>query len=99
IAGMPRWGYDAWVARGVDWRAMTEDLPREDNRVVLVAGGRIRLVFRPYNLEAHRALVRETTRVLHRLGFWKVMTHSHQEKNTTHQCGTLVFGKIGRAHV
>lgn len=99
IPGIPLWAYDAWVARGVDWLAMTEDLPREDNRVVLDADGRIRLVYRPNNLEAHRALVRETTRVLHRLGFWKVMTHSHQEKNTTHQCGTLVFGTDPRRSV
>ena len=25
--------YDAWVARGVDWLAMSEDLPHPDNRV------------------------------------------------------------------
>ena len=30
---IPLWAYDAWVARGVDWLAMSEDLPRPDNRV------------------------------------------------------------------
>jgi choline dehydrogenase-like flavoprotein len=30
--------------------------------------------------------------MLRRAGFWKVMTHSHGAKNTTHQCGTLCFG-------
>ena len=34
----------------------------------------------------------ETKRILRRLGFWIVMTHSHGSKNTTHQCGTLCFG-------
>ena len=29
------WAYDAWVARGVDWLAMSEDLPHPDNRVTL----------------------------------------------------------------
>ena len=38
-----------------------------------------------------RSWSREATRILRRLGFWKVMTHSHQNKNTTHQCGTLVL--------
>ena len=37
--------------------------------------------------------------MLRRLGFWKVMTHSHQNKNTTHQCGTLVFGADPRTSV
>jgi len=36
--------------------------------------------------------VGETRRMLRRLGFWKVMTHSHKSRNTTHQCGTLCFG-------
>ena len=37
-------------------------------------------------------LVAEARRILHRLGFWLVMTHSHGSRNTTHQCGTVVFG-------
>ena len=92
IPGIPLWAYDAWVARGFDWLAMTEDLPRDDNRVTIDPDGRIRLAYTPNNLGAHRQLVREATRMLHRLGYWKVMAHSHQAKNTTHQCGTLVFG-------
>ena len=39
------------------------------------------------------------TRRLKRLGFWKVMTHSHRHRNTTHQCGTLCFGTDPRASV
>jgi choline dehydrogenase-like flavoprotein len=99
VPWIPVWAYDAWVARGVDWLAMSEDLPREDNRVTVGSDGRIRLHYRPNNLEAHTQLVRETTRMLHRLGFWKVMTHSHRSKNTTHQCGTLCFGTDPRRSV
>ena len=44
-------------------------------------------------------LVKETRRILHRLGFWVVMTHSHGAKNTTHQCGTVVFGDNPRESV
>jgi choline dehydrogenase-like flavoprotein len=83
----------------VDWLAMSEDLPRDDNRVAVGSDGRIRLHYRPNNLAAHLRLVRETRRMLHRLGFWKVMTHSHQTKNTTHQCGTLCFGTDPRTSV
>jgi choline dehydrogenase-like flavoprotein len=99
VPWIPVWAYDAWVARGVDWLAMSEDLPREDNRVTLDAHGRIQLHYRPNNLAAHGALVQQATRILHRLGFWKVMTHSHKSKNTTHQCGTLCFGTDPRESV
>lgn len=96
---VPLWAFDAWVARGVDWLAMTEDLPRLENRVTIEADGTIRLSYKPNNLEAHRELVDETRRILQELGFWIVMTHSHQAKNTTHQCGTLVFGTDPTASV
>ncbi len=92
VPQVPVWAYDAWVARGVDWLAMTEDLPRLDNRVTVEHDGRIRLQYRPNNLNAHRQLVDEARKILRKLGFWIVMTHSHKSKNTTHQCGTLVFG-------
>jgi choline dehydrogenase-like flavoprotein len=57
------------------------------------------LRYRPNNVRAHRMLVKETRRILHRLGFWVVMTHSHGSKNTTHQCGTIVFGTDPRESV
>lgn len=93
VPWIPLWAYDAWVERGVDWLVMSEDLPRDDNRVTVDARGRIQLHYQPNNTTAHRRLVKEWTRVLHRLGFWKVMKHSHGSRNTTHQCGTLVFGR------
>jgi len=96
---IPLWAYDAWVARGVDWLVMSEDLPRDDNRVTVDRDGRIRLAYRPNNLDAHHQLVRETKRILRRLGFWVVVAHSHRGRNTTHQCGTLVFGNDPRSSV
>jgi choline dehydrogenase-like flavoprotein len=96
---IPLWAYEAWVSRGVDWLAMSEDLPSTRNRVTVERDGRIRLHYRPNNLTAHRRLVKETTRILKRLGFWIVVTHSHGSRNTTHQCGTLVFGTDSRRSV
>ena len=89
---IPLWAYDMWVSRGVDWLIMSEDLPSVDNRVTVEADGRIRLRYRQNNTKAHRMLVRETKRILRRLGFWGVVKHSHGSKNTTHQCGTVCFG-------
>ena len=99
VPWVPLWAYDAWMARGVDWLALSEDLPRPDNRVTVGADGRIRLEYRPNNGRAHRRLVLEMRRILRRLGYWVIMTHSHRAKNTTHQCGTLCFGTDPRTSV
>ena len=96
---VPVEAYDAWMARGIDWLALSEDLPRPGNRVTVGADGRIRLEYRPNNGRAHRRLVRKMRRILRRLGYWVVMTHSHRTKNTTHQCGTLCFGTDRRTSV
>ena len=96
---IPRWAYDAWVSRGVDWLVMSEDLPRENNRVTVESDGRIRVHYRPNNLVSHDQLVKETRRILRVLGFWVVMAHSHRDRNTTHQCGTLCFGTDPRSSV
>jgi choline dehydrogenase-like flavoprotein len=93
VPWIPLWAYDAWVARGVDWLVMSEDLPRIDNQVSVEPDGRIRLRYRPTNVTAHKRLVAEAKRMLRRLGFWVVIAHSHGAKNTTHQCGTLCFGR------
>ena len=96
---IPVWAYDLWVARGVDWLVMSEDLPSDRNRVTVTPQGRVRLQYRPNNTVAHDRLVKETARILRRLGFWSVVKHSHGSRNTTHQCGTAVFGRDPRASV
>lgn len=99
VPWIPLWAYEAWVARGVDWLVMSEDLPNPENRVTVERDGRIRLAYAPNNERAHEELVRRFTKILRDLGFWKVMTYSHRTRNTTHQCGTLVFGDDPRTSV
>ena len=44
VPWIPLWAYDAWVARGVDWLAMSEDLPSAGQpRHASTPDGRIRL--------------------------------------------------------
>ena len=69
VPQVPVWAYEMWVARGVDWLAMSEDLPRLENRVTIEPSGDIRLHYRPNNVAAHEALVRETKKILRKLGF------------------------------
>ncbi len=96
---VPTWAYDAWFARGVEWLAMSEDLPHPDNRVTLTADGRIRLRWEPLNAEAHRELVDQARQILRRAGAWYVLPISLGVVNTTHQCGTAVFGEDPRTSV
>jgi choline dehydrogenase-like flavoprotein len=99
VPWIPLWAYQAWVSRGVDWLVMSEDLPDPDNRVTVEPDGRIRLHYRPNNLRAHEQLVTEMRRLLRRAGFWAMVKHSHGARNTTHQCGTVVFGQDPRSSV
>jgi choline dehydrogenase-like flavoprotein len=99
VPWIPLWAYESWVSRGVDWLVMSEDLPDPENRVSVDPDGRIRLRYEPNNLTAHRRLVKEMKRLLRRLGFWSVVSHSHGPRNTTHQCGTIVFGSDPRSSV
>ena len=92
VPWIPLRAYDWWVARGVDWLVMSEDLPVHENRVAVDGQGRIHLHYRANNLGAHQRLVAEMKKIIRRLGFWLTVAHSHQNRNTTHQCGTLVFG-------
>lgn len=93
VPWIPMKVYDAWMARAVDWLAMTEDLPTMENRVTVDGTGRLHLQYRPNNVTAHRQLVVEVKRMLKALGYPLVVGYSHNRSNTTHQCGTLCFGE------
>jgi choline dehydrogenase-like flavoprotein len=101
MRGIPLWMYQQWVSRANDWLAMSEDLPAPENRVRLSPDGRIVLDYRPNNVRAHAQLVDELRRILSRLGYTspRVLAHTVGVRNTTHQCGTLVFGTDPRASV
>lgn len=99
MPALPLWAAEAWVRRGVDWLAMTEDLPQRENRVTLTSNGGVRLQYRPNNLPTHRLLVREMVRIMRDLGYWVVVRHRFKQENTTHQCGTAVFGNDSRSSV
>jgi choline dehydrogenase-like flavoprotein len=93
---MPAW--ERWAGSAVDWLAMSEDLPRAENRVTIEPDGRIRVRYRPNNVASHRQLVKEMKAILRQLGFFAVQ-HSLGNRNTTHQCGTLCFGIDPRTSV
>lgn len=77
---------------------MSEDLPRPENRITVDAAGRIHLHYNQNNVGPHRDLVAETSRLLRQMGYFTIK-HSLGTRNTTHQCGTLVFGTDPRSSV
>jgi choline dehydrogenase-like flavoprotein len=95
---IPLSAWDYWASSAVDWLAMSEDLPRPENRVTVGSNGRIRLRYRQNNVTAHNLLVKETQRILGKIGFF-TLTHSLGTRNTTHQCGTICFGTDPRTSV
>ncbi len=95
---IPLRAWEWWASSAVDWLVMSEDLPRVENRVTVGADDRIRLHYQQNNVRAHQSLVKETQRILGRLGFF-TLKHSLGTRNTTHQCGTLCFGTDPRRSV
>ncbi|HXG88510.1 MAG TPA: GMC family oxidoreductase [Vicinamibacterales bacterium] len=91
--------WEWWASGAVDWLVMSEDLPQPENRVALTRDGRVSLNYRQNNRSAHQELVRELQACLKRLGFVFTVKHSLGTRNTTHQCGTLVFGDDRRTSV
>lgn len=92
--------FEEYVSQGVDWLAMSEDLPNPDNRVTIDGAGRICLRYRPSNVSTHKALVKETQRILRGAGLrFPVPPVSLGTSNTTHQCGTACFGTDPRQSV
>jgi choline dehydrogenase-like flavoprotein len=88
----PRRVMSALAERSIDWYVMSEDLPDPANRVAL-DGGTIRLIYRQNNMEPHRRLVREIGRIMRRLGATLILTKWLGLQTTSHQCGTVRFGR------
>jgi choline dehydrogenase-like flavoprotein len=90
---------DWFTRRSVDLFVETEDLPRRDNRVTVDPDGRIRLTWRPTNVEPHRELVRRLGWALRRAGYPLIFKQMLGVEATSHQCGTAVMGDDPRTSV
>ncbi|MBB3396036.1 GMC family oxidoreductase [Rhizobium sp. BK060] len=76
---------------GMDWIALSEDLPDPNNRVTL-DGDTIKLSVTLNNMEGHLQLVKRMKKALQRSGYPIVVTKSLVAHATGHQCGTVRMG-------
>ncbi len=76
---------------GMDWFAMSEDLPDPENRVTL-QGADIRLAVTLNNMKGHLELVKRLKNALRRSGYPIVVVKPLRAHSTGHQCGTVRMG-------
>jgi choline dehydrogenase-like flavoprotein len=88
----PRWLRRYITERSMDWWLFTEDLPDPENRVEVTTSGAIRLHWRPNNIRAHDALVREARRIARRAGYPLALTRRAGIEVCSHQAGTVRAG-------
>ncbi|UJW87269.1 GMC oxidoreductase [Devosia sp. SL43] len=76
---------------GIDFYAMSEDLPSPDNRV-RISGDRLTLEWKKTNLAAHEKLVATLKQHLRDAGFPFVFAKPFDKRTPSHQCGTVRMG-------
>lgn len=101
---LPRFVLERIGRHSLDFWITSEDLPRAENRVVLDPDGTIRLCYRPNNLAPHDRLVAELRAILRRIvarrrgvPFALCLRKRVPLSGTTHQCGTVRFGRDPRS--
>ncbi|WP_127145561.1 GMC oxidoreductase [Pelagibacterium montanilacus] len=87
----PGWLLDQISRHGIDFYAMSEDIPSPESRVTL-DGQRIVLHWTRTNWQAHLDLVARLKSVLRRAGFPLVVSQAFDKRTPSHQCGTVRMG-------
>ena len=91
MRAVPEWLLDRVSAHGIDFYAMSEDIPNHESRVS-VDGERIVLKWQRTNWDAHLALVARLKRILKSIGFPVVLSQAFDKRTPSHQCGTVRIG-------
>ncbi len=89
----PKWVRRYATSRSTDWWLFTEDLPDPENRVAVTGANAISLHWRPNNVRAHEALVREAKRMARAAGYPLAFTRRMGIEVCSHQAGTVRAGE------
>ncbi|MGK3958465.1 GMC family oxidoreductase [Arthrobacter sp. R4] len=90
---IPKWALNEAAKHSMDWWLFTEDLPDPKNRVTLRPDNGIQIRWVPNNVRAHKFLVKEMNRVLHKLGYPLVFSETTGIEVNSHQAGTIRAGE------
>jgi len=88
---VPEWLLGLVAGHGIDFYAMSEDIPNPESRV-MVDGNRIVLQWQRTNWGAHLALVAKLKEILKSIGFPIVLARAFDKRTPSHQCGTVRIG-------
>jgi len=91
MRSMPEWLLDCVAARGIDFLAMSEDLPHPESRI-LVDRDRIVMKWTRTNWDAHLDLVARLKKALRGAGFPIALSRPFDQRTPSHQCGTVRLG-------
>lgn len=81
-----------WISdHAIDLYVISEDLPDPESRVVLNSG-KVQLIWRRSNMQAHRSLVAQTKKTFRAAGFPMILSRLFDGRVPSHQCGTLRMG-------
>jgi choline dehydrogenase-like flavoprotein len=89
---MPRIAAGWLLKRSIEWWLMTEDFPDRSNQVS-IDGSSLKIRYKPNNTMAHRRLVKRWASVMRSIGRPLTLSRAAGRASTSHQCGTVRFGR------
>ena len=96
---LPHWLANRIAQHSVDWWAISEDLPDEENRVSISPDDKIQIFWKPRNVSAHKALLKTVSGILKKAGYQAVFVQRMGIGANSHQCGTARFGEDPKSSV
>lgn len=96
---LPKFILKWFAAHTIDLYLESEDLPTKENRVLVDESGRIVINWVPNNMQAHKKLIKETKKVLRKVGYPLVIAQTMGIETNSHQCGTAVAGHDPKSSV
>lgn len=89
---IPKWALELAAGRSIDWWLFSEDLPDPGNRITLRPDGAIQVTWKPNNVAAHKALIREVRKAVRAMGYPLVFSETTGIEVNSHQAGTVRAG-------
>ena len=87
------------AGHSVEFVLMTEDLPDPNNRIILGAGGKIKVIREEIGMKTHLELIAKSKKFLRKAGYKAIFRQPFDISMNSHQCGTLRAGNDPKTSV